>query len=73
MKKGAVINLNVSNPVMITPNTRAGLIYRLREGRSLDGMSDGDRVIGNGRPWSPEITVKGGESAFYSIGVVKGE
>lgn len=73
VKKGAVINLNVSNPVITTPNTRAGLIYRLREGRSLDGMSDGDRVIGDGKPWSPEITVKGGESGFYSIGVVKGE
>lgn len=36
-------------------------------------MSDGDRVIGDGKPWSPEITVKGGESGFYSIGVVKGE
>ena len=44
-----------------------------REGVTLGGMKDGDSTIGDGEPWSPEITVKGGNSAFYSIGVGKGE
>ena len=71
--KGAEIELNSMNPTLITPNTRKGLFYQLREGATLDGMKDGDSKVGDGLPWSPEITVKGGNSAFYSIGVGKGE
>ena len=33
----------------------------------------GNRHLGDGKPWSPKITVKGGNSGFYSIGVGKGE
>ena len=40
---------------------------------SLGDIKDGDSKVGNGQPWSPKITVKGGNSAFYSIGVGKGE
>lgn len=36
-------------------------------------MNDGDSKVGDGKPWSPKITIKGGNSAFYSIGVGKGE
>ena len=36
-------------------------------------VKDGDSKVGDGQPWSPEIKVKGGNSAFYSIGVGKGE
>lgn len=36
-------------------------------------MVDGDSTVGDGQPWAPEIKVKGGKSAFYSIGVGKGE
>ena len=70
--KGAEIKLNSVNPTLITPNTRVGLFYQLREGTTLGGMKDGDSKVGDGQPWSPEITVKGGNSAFYSIGVGKG-
>ena len=73
VEKGAKIELDAANPSLATPNTRKGLFYQLREGATLDGMKDGDSTVGDGQPWSPEITVKGGNSAFYSIGVGKGE
>ena len=71
--KDAVITLNAANPQLITAPTRKGLFYQLREGVTLGGMKDGDSTIGDGQPWSPEITVRGGNSAFYSIGVGKGD
>ena len=71
--KGAKIVLDAANPSLTTPNTRVGLFYQLREGTTLEGMSNGDSTIGDGNPWKPEIKVKGGNSAFYSIGVGKGE
>ena len=72
-KKGAVINLNAVDPVLTTANTRVGLFYQLHEGEKLGGMKIGDSTIGNGEPWIPNITIKGGNSAFYSIVVGKGE
>ncbi len=69
--RGAVIELNPSNPVLTTANTRKGLVYQLREGVTLDTMADGARIVGDGRPWTPPITVKGGRSAFYAIRVGK--
>ena len=72
-EKGAEIVLDAANPKMITPNTRKGLFYQLREGTTIDGMTDGDSCIGDGKPWKPDIKVKGGKSAFYAIGVGKGE
>ena len=68
-KKGAVIELNAANPVLTTAKTRDGLVYQLREGETLDGMKDGTSKVGDGEAWTPEIKVKGGNSAFYSIGV----
>ena len=73
VEKGAKIELDAANPSLTTPNTRVGLFYQLREGTTIEGMANGDSTIGDGNPWSPEIKVKGGNSAFYSIGVGKGE
>ena len=73
VEKGAKIVLGTANPSLATPNTRVGLFYQLREGVSIEGMANGDSTIGDGKPWTPEIKVKGGNSAFYSIGVGKGE
>ena len=75
--KGAVIDLcsgsqGTASPTITTAPTRVGLLYQFREGETLDGMKDGDSKVGDGQPWSPKITVKGGNSAFYSIGVGKG-
>ena len=56
----------------VTGDAETGLFYQLREGETLGGMKDGDSKVGDGQPWSPKITVKGGNSAFYSIGVGKG-
>ncbi|MCQ2395318.1 MAG: hypothetical protein MJ249_13640 [Kiritimatiellae bacterium] len=71
--KGAVIKLDAANPSLTTPNTRKGLFYQIREGATLGEMQNGDSTIGDGNPWTPEIKVKGGNSAFYSIGVGKSE
>ena len=71
--KGAVIELNAENPTLTTPNTRRGLFYQLREGETFGEMRNGDSTIGDGNPWTPEIKVKGGNSAFYTIRVGKGE
>lgn len=48
-----------------------GLTYTLREGTALHSMSDGATKQGDGQPWTPPITVKGGTSGFYSIKVTK--
>ena len=70
--KGAVINLsNPAAPSLTTPATRPGLTYTLREGTTLNSMSDGATKQGDGQPWTPAITVKGGPSGFYSIKVTK--
>ena len=70
--KGAVINLgNPAAPSLTTPATRPGLTYTLREGTALHSMSDGAIKQGDGQPWTPPITVKGGTSGFYSIKVTK--
>ena len=71
--KGAEIKLNAADPKLKTAPTRVGLFYQLREGGTLGGMKDGDSKVGDGEAWTPNITVKGGNSAFYSIGVGKGE
>ena len=71
--KGAEIKLNAANPTLTTPNTRIGLFYTFSEGRTLGGMERSASKTGDGKPWSPEVKVKGGNSAFYSIGVGKGE
>ena len=68
-KKGAEIDLDATDPKLMTAPTRVGLFYQLREGETLDGMVDGDSKVGDGKAWTPNITVKGGNSAFYSIGV----
>ena len=72
-EKGAEVKLNAADPKLTTAKTRVGLFYQLREGETLDGMKDGDSKVGDGEKWMPKITVKGGNSAFYSIGVGKGE
>ena len=73
VEKGAKIELNAANPKLTTPNTRIGLFYTFSEGRTLGGMERSASKTGDGEPFSPEIKVKGGNSAFYSIGVGKGE
>lgn len=70
-EKGAVVKLDAANPTLTTPNTRKGLFYQLREGTTIGGMNNGDSILGDGKPWTPTIKVKGGASAFYTISVGK--
>ena len=70
--KGAVINLaDPSAPSLTTSATRPGLTYTLREGSTLKTMADGATKQGDGKPWAPTISVKGGKSGFYTIRVEK--
>jgi len=69
--KGAEIVLNAESPSLTTSETKPGLTYTLHEGATLKGMSPGDSKVGDGQPWTPNISVKGGTSGFYSIGVTK--
>lgn len=69
--KGAVISLSAENPTLTTTETKPGLTYTLVEGATLESMLDGDSKVGDGSKWTPEITVKGGASGFYTIKVTK--
>ena len=69
--KGAKFEVKASEPTLTTSATKPGLTYTLREGATLDGMSDGASKLGDGSSWTPEITVKGGATGFYSIKVTK--
>jgi len=69
--KGAEITLNAESPSLTTAETKPGLTYTLHEGATLQGMNPGDSKLGDGKAWTPNITVKGGDSGFYSIGVTK--
>lgn len=74
--KGAEIRLNAADPVITTAPTKLGLVYSFREGTTLEGFGDktpSATKIGDGTKWTPPIKVKGGNAAFYSIGVGKGE
>lgn len=70
-KSGAEIDLKASNPSIKTASTRQGLTYTFSEGTTLGGMTQKAEKQGDGEPWTPPITVKGGASGFYSIGVGK--
>jgi len=69
--KDAVIRLNSSELSLTTAPTRPGLVYTLKEGTTLGGMKEGASKVGDGQPWTPPLTVRGGTSGFYTIGVTK--
>ncbi len=75
VEKGAKIDLSSTTaPSFTTAPTQKGLTYRLKEGKTLKEMradTDGDSKIGDGAPWTPTISEKGGSSAFYTIEVTK--
>ena len=71
VEQGAVIELNPEEPVLTTSETVPGLTYTLMEGSSLESMRSGDRKVGDGTKWTPNVTVKGGSSGFYTIKVEK--
>lgn len=70
--KGAKVDLrNPSAPSLTTAPTMPGLLYTLREGKTLDALAEDVPTVGNGQPWTPDVTVKGGTSGFYTIRVSK--
>ncbi len=75
VEKGAKIDLSsTTEPSFTTAPTQKGLTYRLKEGATLEEMranTTGASKVGDGEVWKPEITVKGGTSAFYTIEVTK--
>ena len=73
-EKGAVIELSPESVRLVTAPTRAGLVYKLKEGATLREMAEcdaGDWTVGDGGTWEPAVTVHGGESGFYSVFVGK--
>ena len=79
VEKGAVVELlggsqGTASPTITTAPTRVGLVYTFREGTTLEGFGakpPSATKVGDGEKWTPAITVKGGNAAFYSIGVSK--
>ncbi len=74
LDKGATVVLSGGTPTITTSPTKKGLTYRLLEGRTLEAMANsqnGDSTLGDGNPWTPEISITGGNAAFYSISVGK--
>ena len=73
--KGAVIDFaSPSKPSLTTAPTREGLVYRLKEGATLEAMeanTTGETKIGDGKVWTPTLSVTGGSSGFYTIQVTK--
>ena len=70
--KNAKISLNPSAPTIETSNTRPGLKYTFVEGRTVKGLAPTEQYKwGDGTPFRPSPTVKGGESGFYTIQVGK--
>lgn len=69
--KGAVIDITASSPALITSETKSGLTYTFAEGTTLESLTQKSSKVGDGKPWTPTITIKGGASGFYSIGVTK--
>ena len=71
-EKGAEIDISdPTSPELTTSETKPGLVYTLLEGATLGDMKDGDSKLGDGEKWTPNITVKGGTSGFYTIKVEK--
>lgn len=74
-QKGAEVDItDPEAPQLTTSETKPGLTYTLLEGTTLEEMmscTSGDSTLGNGKKWSPTITVKGGASGFYTIKVEK--
>lgn len=70
-ENGADFSVIGNNPSLTTASTRPGLTYTLREGATLKAMVDGATKQGDGLPWTPTISVKGGVAGFYTIKVDK--
>ena len=71
-----LVKATVKGEVITTAPTKPGLVYSFREGTTLEGFRDktpSATKVGDGTKWTPEITVRGGNAAFYAIGVGKGE
>ena len=69
--KGATFAVGDGGPVLTTAPTKPGLTYTLLEGATLGTLSDGATTQGDGKPWTPAITIKAGPSGFYRIRVGK--
>lgn len=67
----AEITLNAENPTIKTSPTKPGLTYTFSEGATLEDLTLKSTKVGDGSAWTPTITIKGGTSGFYSIGVTK--
>ena len=74
-EKGAKVDFSSpNNPSLTTAPTREGLVYRLKEGATLEEMAadtTGVTKVGDGNAWTPTLSVTGVASGFYTIEVGK--
>ncbi len=74
-EKGAKVDFSSpSKPSLTTAPTQKGLVYRLKEGATLEEMAadtTGVTKVGDGNAWTPTLSVTGGTSGFYTIEVEK--
>ena len=74
-EKGAKVDFSSpGKPLLTTAPTRKGLVYRLKEGETLEAMAAdtaGATKVGDGNAWTPTLSVTGGTSGFYTIEVGK--
>jgi len=73
-ESGAIFNPSATNPIT-TANTIKGLTYTLHESTTVDGLrSDSAKrytKVGDGDPWTPEVSTERGDSGFYTLSVSK--
>ena len=74
-EKGAKVDFSSpSKSSLTTAPTQKGLVYRLKEGSTLEEMAadtTGVTKVGDGSPRLPTLSVTGGTSGFYTIEVRK--
>ena len=59
------------DPSKVTIEVAPEVQSLIAHGATRKTMSDGATKQGDGQPWTPTITVKGGSSGFYTIKVDK--
>jgi len=73
-KKGAVVDFSSRIPKIKTANTHEGLTYEFYDVESLDALrtaSPKEVMVGDGQPFTPNISTKTGTSRFFRVKVSK--
>ena len=72
--KGAIVDFSSRIPKIKTANTRDGLTYEFYDAESLDALKTAlpkEVIIGDGHPFTPNISSKTGTCRFFRVKVSK--